>query len=91
MNTSGIRSAGLSTAGGAQSGRAPAAIPSGEASASAAPVRSDSLDFISAVAAAPPPVDARAVRMIHDLIASGSYPITPAKIAAAMISVDLRR
>jgi anti-sigma28 factor (negative regulator of flagellin synthesis) len=89
MNTTGISGAGLSTTGGALPNRGITRSSPLTLDANPAAVQSASLDFISAVAAAPPPIDERTVRAIHSLVASGSYPINATTIAAKMIASDL--
>ena len=58
--------------------------------APAAPAVRPAVMIESAALSATPPVDAERVALIRAAIASGSYPLVPARIADAMIAAGLR-
>jgi negative regulator of flagellin synthesis FlgM len=69
---------------------APSAVPSeNPQSVNAAPVDTPQIATSDAVKAGEPPVDAERVLTIRRAIETGKYPITPAKIADAMIAAGI--
>lgn len=84
-----VPSATYQTARNSSLGTSPILRPSTAPEAGAS-VQSESLDFISAVASTPAPIDSQKIKAIRDLIGSGAYPIDAHAIAAKMVSLDLR-